>query len=109
MPPLVRDPFEIIEDAGQALAAVTNCACLTTTPTPQFAHIRRIEAVFAGRKTLVLILITSAGVVKNKICRLDFDITLEDIDVLNRFLNEHFVNLPLEQINPALCRPWPPN
>lgn len=102
--PAPRDPFECIANAGQALASLTHCACLTTTPTPQFAHIRRIEAVFAGRKTIALILITSAGVVKNKVCRLDFDITHEDVEVLNRFLNEHFVNLPLEQITPALVQ-----
>lgn len=98
------DVAGLIEHASKGLADLTGCASVSTTPTPQFAHIRRIEAVFAGRKTVVLILITSSGIIKNKVCRLDFDMDASQMEVLSNFLNEHFVGIPLENITPALIQ-----
>lgn len=81
------DPDKLLEDAAGALADYTNCAAISTTITPQSVRIKRLEVVPAGQRTCVVLLIATNGVIKNKVCRVDFAISPETIDFLNRFTN----------------------
>lgn len=81
------DPDRLLEDAASALADFTNCATVSTTITPKTVRVRRVEIVPAGMRTVVVLLIATNGVIKNKVCRVDFAISTELIDFLNRFCN----------------------
>lgn len=81
------DPDRLLEDAASALADYTNCATVSTTITPKTVRVRRVEIVPAGMRTVVVLLIATNGVIKNKVCRVDFAISTELIDFLNRFCN----------------------
>lgn len=81
------DPDRLLEDAASALADFTQCATVSTTITPKTVRVRRVEIVPAGIRTVVVLLIATNGVIKNKVCRVDFAITSELIDFLNRFCN----------------------
>ena len=78
------DPEYLLSRAGEVLADVTNCAALSTTPAGEGARIRRIELVPVGTRTAMLVLLTSTGILKSRICRADAAITAP---VLERFYN----------------------
>lgn len=81
------DPDKLLEDAAEALADYTKCAAVSTTITPETVYVKRIEIVPAGTRTMVVLVIASNGVIKNKVCRVDFRITNETTEFLNRFAN----------------------
>ncbi|MEM1484711.1 heat-inducible transcriptional repressor HrcA [Oscillospiraceae bacterium PP1C4] len=81
------DPDRLLEDAAQALADHTNCATISTTITPKTVLVKHIEVVPAGAHTVVILVIATNGVIKNKVCRVDFNISSEVIEFLNQFAN----------------------
>ena len=69
------DPDRLLEDAAKALAEYTGCAVISTALTRESARVRKIELIQATDRTVVILLITSNGMVKNKVCRVDFLLT----------------------------------
>lgn len=94
----------ILENATAALADVTKCAAITTNLTPQFSVITKVEVIPTGRRMYLLLLIASNGSVKNRICRLEFDLTHEHIEFFQNFLQENLHGVPLEQLSPAMLQ-----
>ena len=85
------DPDKLLEDAAQALADYTNCATVSTTITPKTVLVKRVEIVPAGTRTVVVLVIATNGVIKNKVCRVDFRVTGEIVEFLNQFANGRLV------------------
>ena len=98
------NPGTILEDVGAALAQRTGCAAISTTPTSQGGVSSRIEIVPAGRRIYMLIFITSAGVIKSKLCRLEFEITPDSIWQFTGLVNEWLMRTPIENITPAFIQ-----
>lgn len=92
-------PEHILSTASNLISELTNTASLTTTPTGQGARVHRIKFVQTGRFTSMVVLITSAGMVKSRLFRCDFDITPEMLNVFDRALNEKLAGQPLDTIN----------
>ena len=89
---------EIIGEASKALAAITKCAIVSTNETSRFSVITKVEVIPTGRRMYVLLLITSGGNIKNRVCRLSFDLTHEQIAFFQRFANENLAGLELENL-----------
>ena len=92
------DPEHLLSRAGEVLADVTNCAALSTTPAGESVRIRRIEMVPVGTRTAMLVLLTSTGILKSRICRADSPIT---VPILERFYNvtsSQLVGKPLSEM-----------
>ena len=70
----------IVQKASLALAEITKCATITANSTPKFSVITKVEVVPTGKRLYVILLITSSGNIKNKACRLEFDLTNEQLD-----------------------------
>ena len=91
-------PDKIIENAGNMLARLTNCATVFTTPADSQAQIQKVELIPATKKTALLILLTSSGIIKNCVCRIDIDI---DDSVKNRFediVNDYFLQKKVTEL-----------
>ncbi len=69
------DPQRLLEQAGEILADLTKCATVSTTPSGEHSIISRIELVPIGHRTVMLVLLTSNGMLKSRLCRLDSEIT----------------------------------
>ena len=70
---------ELISNATDLLAQITDCAIVSTTNRMDFSVITRIEVIPAGRRLYALLMITSGGAVENRVCRLEFDLTDEQV------------------------------
>jgi heat-inducible transcriptional repressor len=90
----------IIESASHALAQLTKCAVVSTNSIGKFSVITKVEVIPAGKRVYVLLLVTSGGGIKNRICRLSFDLTAEQIDFFTRFANENLSGVNIENLSP---------
>ena len=74
------DPEKLIARAGEVLADLTKCVCVSTTPGGDAMVIRRIELVPVGVHTAMLVLLTSNGILKGRLCRLDSELNAKIIE-----------------------------
>lgn len=93
------DPDRLLEDAAAALAEYTNCAAISTTITPKTVCVKRVEVVPAGVRTCVVLVIATSGVIKSKVCRVDFNLTPETIEFLNQFTNGRLAGKSVSEIS----------
>ena len=90
---------EVVEHAVQALSQITGCAAVNRSNVPNISVISRVEVIPAGRRIYALLVITSTGDVKNKVCRVEFDLSYEQIDFIVKFLNQHLKGVKLDELN----------
>ncbi len=98
------DPEKLLTSVSKALAALTRCAAVSTTPGGNAAVIRAVQFVQTSRRTAMVVLISSAGTMKTRVFHCDFDITPEILRVFFRTLNEKLVGRVLADITPALIQ-----
>jgi heat-inducible transcriptional repressor len=89
----------IIENASTALAELTKCAVVSTSNVSRFSVITKVEVVPAGKRVYVLLLVTSGGGIKNRVCRLSFDLNREQLDFFTAFVNENLSGVELDDIS----------
>lgn len=90
---------EVVEHAVQALSQITGCAAVNRSNVPKFSVISRVEVIPAGWRIYALLVITSTGDVKNKVCRVEFDLTKEQIEFIIQFLNQNLQGVRLDDLN----------
>ncbi|MBC8570377.1 heat-inducible transcription repressor HrcA [Oscillospiraceae bacterium NSJ-54] len=93
------DPDRLVEDAATALANLTGCVTVSSTLTPEDVCIRRIDIIPSGPRTLVVLVIATNGVVKSKVCRVDFAVTPQVLEFFRKFVNSRFHGKSLEEIS----------
>ena len=89
----------LIEEAGRALSEITKCAIVTANETGKFSVITKVEVIPTGRRMYVLLLVTSGGSIKNRVCRLQFDLTGEQVDFFTRFADENLTGLNIDSLS----------
>ena len=98
------DPERLIDDTGSVLAGMTGCVCVSTTLTAQEMRIETVDLMRLSRFHYLLVLATSSGTTKTKVCRSQFDIPKEGVVYLKNFLFEQFRGRPLQDINAAFLQ-----
>ena len=89
----------IIESATEVLAEVTKCAIVSTRSTNRFSVISKVEVIPTGRRMYVLLIVTSEGEIKNRVCRLSFDLSNDDISYFTDFLNRSLSGIQLSVLS----------
>ena len=102
--PAAYDPERLLDSASQTLAGVTRFAAVSTTPSGSLADIRGVQFVQTSRRTAMVILMTSAGTMKNRVFRCDFDLTPEILRVFFRVMNEKLAGKPVSAVTPAFIQ-----
>lgn len=89
----------IIENAARALADFTKCAIVSANDTDKFSVITKVEVIPTGRRMYVLMMMTSGGGVKNRVCRLSFDLTHEQMDFFRSFVSENLQGVNIREVS----------
>jgi len=89
----------IIKSATQTLAELTQCAVVVANAAPKFSVISKVEVIPTGKRLYVILLITSNGTIKNKVCRLEFDLTNEQMDFFAQYIQENLQGEVIEDIS----------
>ena len=89
----------IIQNAVTALAELTNCTAVASNSAPKFSVISKVEVIPTGKRMYVILLITSGGNIKNKTCRLEFDLSHEQLDFFSHYVQENLQGVSVEEIS----------
>lgn len=90
---------DIIKTATQTLAELTKCAVVVANASPKFSVISKVEVIPTGKRLYVILLVTSNGTIKNRACRLEFDITHEQMEFFQNFLQENLQGEVIENLS----------
>ena len=93
------DPERLLRGAAKTLAASTRYLALSTTPSGADAKIKAVQFVQTSRRTAMLIMMSSAGTMKNKVFHCDFDLSNEIMRIFFRVLNERVTGRDVAEIN----------
>ncbi len=89
----------LIQNASKALAELTHCASVAKNVSPQFSVITKVEVIPTGKRMYVLLMITSSGNIKNKVCRLEFDLTNEQLDFFANYMAENLQGVSIDSLS----------
>lgn len=92
------EPEHLLEKVPSLLASFTGFAAISTTPASSLSKVKSIQLVKTGAYSAMLVLITSAGLIKNKLFRCDFKLNSEVLSLFYNVLNEKFSDIPLSHI-----------
>lgn len=98
------DSERLMRGAANALAAATKFLAVTTSPNGMGAKIKAVQFVQTSRRTAMLILMTSAGTMKNKVFHCDFDLSNEIMRIFFRVINERVTGREVTEINRAFIQ-----
>lgn len=99
-----RTVDSVVDNAVTVLSELTNLAVVSKSNLPVFSVITRVEVIPAGRRLYALLMITSAGSVKNRICRMEFDLTYEQLAFFEKFINDNLLGLNVDGLTPAMLQ-----
>lgn len=89
----------VIQSAATALAELTKCAVVASDYSPKFSVISKVEVIPTGKRLYVILLITSNGSIKNKACRLEFDLTHEQLEFFTNFITESLQGVSVSDLS----------
>ncbi len=89
----------LIQNAATALTELTQCAAVVTNSAPRFSVISKVEVIPTGKRLYVILLITSSGSIKNKACRLEFDLNHEQLEFFTHYIEENLSGVSVEELS----------
>lgn len=89
----------IVRSAQNALAELTQYATFVSSENPKFSVISKVEVIPTGKRLYVLLLIASNGKIKNRTCRVEIDLTQEQLDYFAQFIRDNLEGVPLEVLS----------
>lgn len=93
------DPDRLIEDATQRLADYSGCAAVSATKPSQSVYVKRVELLPIDRRTVLIIVLANNGVIKSKVCRVDFVVTADLCEFFRKFSNDRLCGRSLYEIS----------
>lgn len=92
------DPESLIDTATKVLADITGFTSVVTTPINQKSRIKNIKFLQTGKRSAMIVLITSSGMIKNKLFRCDYNLNTEILNMLEKILEQKFCGKVLSEI-----------
>ena len=89
----------LVQNAAAALTELTQCAAVATNSVPRFSVISKVEVIPTGKRLYVVLLITSNGSIKNKACRLEFDLNHEQLDFFTHYIEENLNGVSVDELS----------
>lgn len=90
---------ELVNSASVALAELTKCASVVASQAPKFSLISKVEVIPTGKRMYVILMITSNGTIKNKVCRLEFDLTHEQLEFFDNYMQKNLQGVEIDKLN----------
>ncbi len=89
----------LLQSASTALAEITKCATVVSNFAPKYSVISKVEVIPTGKRVYVVLLITSNGKIKNKACRMEFDLTPEHMEFFQKFMEENLEGVSVAELS----------
>ena len=89
----------ILQSATTALSQIPKCATVVSNFAPKYSVISKVDVIPTGKRMYVVLLITSDGKIKNRACRLQFDLTHEHMDFFKHFMEENLEGVSVSDLS----------
>ena len=97
--PTIRTISEwLMKKSSKILSSITQHIGLALSPRFLNLELKQIEFVALNSNLVLSILVSSTGTVQNRIIEVEEAVTQEELDRFNRYLNETFAGLTIEEI-----------
>ncbi|MEJ8554307.1 heat-inducible transcriptional repressor HrcA [Tepidibacter sp. Z1-5] len=89
----------LLEDTLKLLSKFTNCTSVALTPKASEIKIKHLQIVHVSENSILLIIITDKGVVKNTLIKHTVQMNEEKINIISKMLSEHFVGKTMRDLD----------
>ena len=87
----VGEPVEILRNALRLLTDITGCAAIASTPYDAHSTVKRVEIVPLSPKTVLMILLSSTGIIKTRICRCESEMDIKTAELFYNIAGAQFI------------------
>jgi heat-inducible transcriptional repressor len=94
----VSELEQLIEDAGKQISEMMRMPTIAITPKLRGNQIKRFEFISVDNCSFVLVIVTSRGIIKNKVFRSNVPFSREVLSLVGQIINRRFCNLCVEEI-----------
>lgn len=94
------DPESLFKSTVSVLSDITGLACVITAPPDGKSKVRDIKFVQVSRHSAMIVIITSSGMIKNKLFRCEYDLNSDILHMFSEILNQKFRGKSLDVITP---------
>lgn len=98
------NPEKLLRRASELTAELTRSAVAATTPFSSDSRIHYLKFVQTGRQTCMVVLITSEGLIKNRLFKCDYIITPDIVRIFETIFNRELEGRPVHSITPAFVQ-----
>jgi len=98
---LSNDAMEIdklIQNSAKMLSALTSYTSLAITPQIEINSLKHIQLLLIAQGEVLVVLVSSSGIVKNTIIKIEIPIPENLLNTISNFLNESLKTLSLEEL-----------
>lgn len=99
-----KDPENLASIAGEMLSDLTGYPTIMATVIRDETYIKRVEILPMGRKTVLILLITSDGLAKSRICRSTFGLSVEVLNFFDRLCAANVIGTEVARFTPAFLQ-----
>jgi heat-inducible transcriptional repressor len=104
-PTLHGDDFhDLMEEASRFLATLSHCAGVVLAPSETEVNYKHIEFVRLRGRQVLIIFVTSTGIVQNKLVELDESIRQQDLNRFSAYLDEELEHGTLAEVRQRLIK-----
>ncbi len=104
MPEEFATEDEVVSSATAALAEVTKCAAVASNISPKFSIISKVEIIPTGKRMYLILMVTSSGSIKNKVCRLQVDLTDKQLEFFSNFMAENLEGIAVNDLSEEMLK-----
>jgi heat-inducible transcriptional repressor len=101
-PPHSGNLHDLMLEASQFLAALSHCAAVVIAPTEPEGKYRHVEFVRLRGRQVLIIFVTSTGIVQNKLIELDESIQQHDLNTFSVYLDEELEHHTITEVRQRL-------
>lgn len=94
----------ILTDTAKALSAITGCAGLMFVPSKESFTIKHINLLPMDRASVMVLFISSLGLVRTKLIRMDEELKSLDIERISNYLNSIAGGLTIRELKARIIR-----
>lgn len=88
----------LVKNASKLLSQMTQYTSIILTPQLKRTSVKQIQLLSINNKTVLAVIVTDAGIVKNCVLRVMSDVSSELLEKLNNMLNSKLVGLCMEDL-----------
>ncbi|WP_297634635.1 heat-inducible transcriptional repressor HrcA [uncultured Clostridium sp.] len=90
---------KIVKNASTLLSELTNLTCVVKTPSMNMCRVKAIQLMKVDMDNLLFVVITNSEMIKNHLIKIKKMPLSEDINSLNKLLNQRLKDLTIDEIN----------